>query len=123
MELKVKDPIIKRVVEKFVDRSAKGYDKYGVTLMQDPSDLDTWLNHLQEELMDAVNYLERTREELQRQKVEILKLKGEWECQRSIWPLQYPNDIPVTFTACNCTNQRSDGRCCQEPLEPYGVGE
>ena len=60
----IKDPIIKRVVDKFVDRSNVGFKKYGVTLMDDKSNMDEWLNHLQEELMDAVNYIERARVEL-----------------------------------------------------------
>ena len=66
MKIKVKDPIIKRVVNKIVGRSNVGYKKYGKTLMDDPANLDGWLNHLQEELMDAVNYIERAREELTR---------------------------------------------------------
>ena len=64
--MKIKDPIIKKVVFKFINRSEVGFKKYGVTLMDDKSNLDEWLNHLQEELMDAVNYLERAREELKR---------------------------------------------------------
>ena len=35
--------------------------KYGVTLKDDEQTLDTWLNHIQEELMDAVNYIEKAR--------------------------------------------------------------
>jgi len=38
-----------------------GYKKYGVTLKDDEQTLDTWLNHIQEELMDAVNYIEKAR--------------------------------------------------------------
>ena len=68
MKIKVKDPIIKKVVNKFVGRSNVGFKKYGKTLMDDNTDLDGWLNHLQEELMDAVNYLERAREEINRGK-------------------------------------------------------
>ena len=64
--MKIKDPIIKRVVQKFVGRSKVGFKKYKISLMEDNSNLDEWLNHLQEELMDAVNYLERAREELKR---------------------------------------------------------
>ena len=64
MKIKVKDPIIKSVVKKFVDRSNVGFKKYGVTLAEDKSNMDEWLNHLQEELMDAVNYIERARVEL-----------------------------------------------------------
>jgi len=59
-----RDPIIKKVVNKFVDRSDVGYKKYGVTLHSDKSDLDAWMNHLQEELMDAVNYIEKARQTL-----------------------------------------------------------
>lgn len=66
MKIEVKDPIIERVVKKFVGRSNVGFEKYGETLMDDKGDIDYWLNHLQEELMDAVNYLERAREELKR---------------------------------------------------------
>ena len=64
MKVKVKDPIIKKVVKKFVDRSNVGFKKYGVTLQDDKSNMDEWLNHLQEELMDAVNYIERARYEI-----------------------------------------------------------
>lgn len=64
MKIKVKDPIIKRVLKKIVGRSEVGLKKYGVSLKDDPTDLDGWLNHLQEELMDAVNYIERARLEL-----------------------------------------------------------
>ena len=64
--MKILDPIIKRVVSKFVKRSEVGFKKYGVTLMDDNTNLDGWLNHLQEELMDAVNYIERAREEIKR---------------------------------------------------------
>ena len=64
MKLKIKDPVIKKVVKKFVKRSEVGYKKYGVTLRDDKSNMDEWLNHLQEELMDAVNYIERAREEI-----------------------------------------------------------
>jgi hypothetical protein len=57
-----RDPIIKKVVNKFVDRSDVGYEKYKITLNDDNSDLDTWMNHLQEELMDAVLYLQKAKE-------------------------------------------------------------
>ena len=65
---KIKDPIIKKVVKKFISRSEVGFKKYGVTLMDDPTDMDGWLNHLQEELMDAVNYIERARQEIKNNK-------------------------------------------------------
>ena len=54
-EIEFRDPVVKRVVNKFVSRSDIGFAKYGVTLDKDPSEMFAWLNHLQEELMDAVS--------------------------------------------------------------------
>ena len=57
----IRDEVIKSVVKKFINRSDVGYKKYGVTLHKDDQPLDIWLQHIQEELMDAVNYIEKTR--------------------------------------------------------------
>jgi hypothetical protein len=61
---KPKDEIIERVIEKFKNRSEVGFKKYGVTLKDDYQPFDTWLTHVQEELMDAVNYIEKIKHEL-----------------------------------------------------------
>ena len=61
-EIEFRDPVVHRVVKKFVSRSDIGFAKYGVTLEQDPSEMFQWLNHLQEELMDAVLYLQKAKE-------------------------------------------------------------
>ena len=60
---KFRDPIIKKVVDKFIERSNTGYKKYGVTLHDDEPNLHKWLNHIQEELMDAINYIEKLKME------------------------------------------------------------
>jgi len=60
--IKFRDPVVERVVDKFISRSDVGYKKYGVTLEQDQSRIFEWLNHLQEELMDAVLYLQKAKE-------------------------------------------------------------
>lgn len=60
--IKFRDPVVERVVDKFVSRSDVGFKKYGVTLQEDPSKMYEWLNHLQEELMDAVLYLQKAKE-------------------------------------------------------------
>ncbi len=65
-----RDPVVERVVEKFVERSDVGYKKYGVTLEDDPSKMLEWLNHLQEELMDAVLYLQKAKETYETQSSE-----------------------------------------------------
>ena len=58
-----RDPVVERVVDKFVSRSDVGFEKYGVTLNDDKSNIFQWINHLQEELMDAVLYLQKLKEE------------------------------------------------------------
>ena len=58
---KINDKIINRVIDKIQKRAEAGYKKYGVGLDKDEQSLDTWLNHLQEELMDAANYIEKAR--------------------------------------------------------------
>jgi len=63
-EIEFRDPVVQSVVNKFVDRSDVGFAKYGKTLRDDNSDIFAWLNHLQEELMDATLYLQRLKEEI-----------------------------------------------------------
>jgi len=60
------DSIVDAVVQKFLQRSAVGQAKYGVTL--DRTDLQTkdWIQHTQEELMDAILYLEKLKQNLKR---------------------------------------------------------
>ena len=62
-EIEFRDPVVERVVDKFVSRSDVGFAKYGVTLENDKSNIFAWINHLQEELMDAVLYLQKLKEE------------------------------------------------------------
>ena len=58
-----RDPVVERVVDKFVGRSDVGFEKYGVTLEDDTSNMLAWLNHLQEEMMDAVLYLQKAKQQ------------------------------------------------------------
>ena len=64
-----RDPVVKNVVDKFVNRSDVGYEKYGETLDDERrlkmKGLQKYLNDIQEELMDAVLYIQTAREELQ----------------------------------------------------------
>lgn len=50
------DPIINQVCQKLATRSRAGIEKYGTTLKNNTA--DNYLKHLQEELMDATNYIE-----------------------------------------------------------------
>tara|TARA_R110002020_G_scaffold130589_4_gene292154 strand:- start:4412 stop:4699 length:288 start_codon:yes stop_codon:yes gene_type:complete len=67
-KIKFRDPVVERVVTKFVERSDTGFKKYGRTLDSERTgghkDLLGYLNDIQEELMDAVLYIQAAREEL-----------------------------------------------------------
>ena len=64
-----RDPVVERVVDKFVSRSDVGFAKYGTTLqderMMKMKGLVKYLTDVQEELMDAVLYIQAARDELQ----------------------------------------------------------
>ena len=68
-EYNFRDPVVRSVVDKFVSRSDVGYSKYGTTLDDERrlkmKGLQKYLNDIQEELMDAVLYIQTAREELQ----------------------------------------------------------
>lgn len=59
------DSIVYSIVTKFVDRASFGKQKYGTDL--DRTDLDTldWIQHAQEEHMDAILYLEKLKKTIQ----------------------------------------------------------
>lgn len=53
------DSIVKKTINEFIDRGNKGKIKYGVSLDRtDLIDID-YLQHLKEELMDGVLYLNK----------------------------------------------------------------
>jgi len=54
-----KDKHVQAVKEKFEERSQTGIRKYNTTLEREDLNIVDWLNHLQEELMDATLYVER----------------------------------------------------------------
>jgi hypothetical protein len=51
------DPIVKQVVDSFQERSKVGIEKYGTTLHE--NNTDDFLEHLQQELMDATLYIQK----------------------------------------------------------------
>jgi hypothetical protein len=63
MEQQTQDPILLKVLSKYYERSQLGIKKYGRTLDRDDLSLIDWLNHLQEELMDATLYIEKLKDE------------------------------------------------------------
>jgi hypothetical protein len=58
------DPIVEQVITKYRERSQLGIKKYGLTLKDNQLEIIEWLNHIQEELMDATVYIEKLKEEI-----------------------------------------------------------
>ena len=67
-EYNFRDPVVRNVVDKFVSRSDIGYEKYGSTLDDERrlkmKGLTKYLTDVQEELMDAILYIQAARDEL-----------------------------------------------------------
>jgi|TARA_R100001510_G_C7647560_1_gene204893 hypothetical protein len=78
MKIKTKDQIVRSVIKKIDQRSIVGQQKYGATMMQEitgrKKDLDTFLIDVQEEIMDALLYIESARRCL-RDEVEDVYIK------------------------------------------------
>jgi hypothetical protein len=58
------DTILLAVMAKYYERSKRGQAKYGTNLDRTDVDLLGWLDHLQEELMDATLYIQKIKKEL-----------------------------------------------------------
>ena len=73
--IKFRDPVVETVVDKFVSRSDVGFKKYGQTLDSERKtgvkDLAAYLNDIQEELMDAILYIQAARDELAEAKDQV----------------------------------------------------
>ena len=60
-----KSSVLNILVDKYEDREAKGFLKYGTTMDRGDLNINEWLNHLQEELMDATLYITKLKLEVQ----------------------------------------------------------
>jgi len=54
--------IEKKVIDKINKRAEIGLKKYGITMERTDLTKQQWLNHLQEELLDAVIYIEKLKD-------------------------------------------------------------
>jgi len=62
----VSDKIVESVIDQFRTRAEAGKRKYGTTMERDDLTLMQWLQHLQEELMDAAVYVEKLKGEMEK---------------------------------------------------------
>ncbi|BAQ65555.1 hypothetical protein [Geminocystis sp. NIES-3709] len=61
----MRDNIVESVKNKYDQRSQLGITKYGTTVDNNNLSFTEWVNHLQEELMDATLYLQKLKTENQ----------------------------------------------------------
>jgi len=64
----IQDSHVKNVIQKYSERSKVGLLKYGTTLERTDLTNLQWLQHLQEELMDATLYIERIMSDIKKVK-------------------------------------------------------
>lgn len=58
------DKVVDTIIQKFYQRSKVGQKKYGTTLENNNLEINEWIVHAQEELMDCLLYLEKLKEEI-----------------------------------------------------------
>lgn len=58
-----KDTIVNTIIGSFIQRSNLGFEKYGTTLDRKDLSLIEWIQHAQEEHMDAILYLEKLKQQ------------------------------------------------------------
>jgi hypothetical protein len=57
------DSIVQTVINSFIERAKKGKQKYGVDLDRTDLSILEWIEHAQQEHMDAILYLEKLKQE------------------------------------------------------------
>jgi len=65
-----KDKVVQRILNRMASRSEKGILKYRNTMETSKKSLFSWISHAQEELMDAVIYLEKVKDIISSKKEE-----------------------------------------------------
>jgi hypothetical protein len=86
MKIKTKDEIVQKVLRKMDERSLVGQKKYGATMMQEiegqEKDLNRFLVDVQEELMDALLYIEAAKRCLSDEVEELMMKHHAYEDER-----------------------------------------
>ena len=88
-ELEIKDPVVEKVIKKFAERSEMGMKKYSRSLQEERisgmKSLADYLKDVQEELINAVIYIQTAKDELkhlalaEQEKAEFLMRRDSYE--------------------------------------------
>ena len=71
-----KDKLVQGVIDRIAKRSEKGIKKFGCTMLQSKKPTIAWINDTQEELADAIIYLEKFKYILEEEELEQEKIGG-----------------------------------------------
>ena len=97
MKIKTKDEIVLTVLKKMDERSLVGQQKYGATMMQEiegqEKDLNRFLVDVQEELMDALLYIEAVKRCLSDEIEEAMIARNNIVAQNGNDGLHYDDDF------------------------------
>tara|TARA_R100000951_G_scaffold98679_1_gene88751 strand:+ start:48 stop:278 length:231 start_codon:yes stop_codon:yes gene_type:complete len=74
--MKTKDKLVQGVIDRIAKRSEKGIKKFGCTMLQSKKPTIAWINDTQEELADAIIYLEKFKHILKEEELEQEKIGG-----------------------------------------------
>jgi hypothetical protein len=95
MRIKTEDKIVQAVLAKMDQRSLVGQKKYGATMMQEiegqEKDLSRFLVDVQEELMDALLYIEAAKRCLQ-DEIEELMIKKSQDNEIGLYNIDVKNE-------------------------------
>ncbi len=95
MRIKTEDKIVQAVLAKMDQRSLIGQKKYGATMMEEivgqKKDLNRFLIDVQEELMDALLYIEAAKRCLQ-DEIEELMIKRSQDSEIGLYNIDVKNE-------------------------------
>jgi len=74
--MKTKDKLVQGVIDRIAKRSDAGIKKFGCTMLQSKKPTIAWIDDAQEELADAIIYLEKFKYILKEEELEQEKIGG-----------------------------------------------
>ena len=74
--MKTKDKLVQGVIDRIAKRSDAGIKKFGCTMLESKKPTIAWINDTQEELADAIMYIEKFKYILEEEENEFEKIGG-----------------------------------------------
>ena len=74
--MKTKDKLVQKVIDRIAKRSDAGIKKFGNTMVDSKKSTVAWINDVQEELGDAIVYLEKLKTLLEEEEEDLSRYIG-----------------------------------------------